>query len=217
MDISDDLGQTFYGILGYDAVDAMNKMSANDNQSTRRDFVRTAFAAIEGWLWNYRQKVQSTIGTVRDFSALEKSAFAETSYIISETGKLRDQTRFTPMATMFRFVTRIAEEQYGEQLVDFGSSEWKNFVYAIAIRNRVTHPKTIMDLTLSDVDIATVKAALLWFFEMVVTGSEKLKLLLDDHLQSMREVSQALAAGDPAMLELYNAVLESRDNNAPTL
>ena len=38
MDISDDLGQTFYGILGYDAVDAMNKMDANDSQSTRRDF-----------------------------------------------------------------------------------------------------------------------------------------------------------------------------------
>ena len=86
----------------------------------------------------------------------------------------------------------------------------EKFVYAIAIRNRVTHPKTIMDLTLSDVDIATVKAALLWFFEMVVTGSEKLKLLLDDHLQSMREVGEALAAGDPAMLELYNSVLESR-------
>jgi hypothetical protein len=212
MDISDDLGRTFYGILGYDAVDAMNKMGANDSQSARRDFVRTAFAAIEGWLWNYRQEVRSTLSAVRELSALEESAFAETSYAISDTGRLREQMRFTSMATMFRFVTRLAEEQYGEQLVDFGSSDWKNFIHAIAIRNRVTHPKSITDLTLPDFDIATVKAALLWFFEMVVTGSEKLKFLLDDHLNVMREVSDAIAAGDPATLELYNSVLESRNN-----
>lgn len=209
--MSDGLGRTFYGILGYDAVDAMNRMGANDSQSVRRDFVRTAFAAIEGWLWNYRQEVQFTISAVRDFSALEESAFAETSYMISESGKLREQLRFTSTATMFRFVTRIAEEQYGEPLVDFTSSDWQNFVDAIAIRNRVTHPKSITDLKLSDFDIATVKAALLWLFNMVVSGSEKLKLMLDEHLHSMREVSEALAAGDPAMLELYNLVLESRD------
>jgi hypothetical protein len=186
----------------------MNKMDANDCQSTRRDFVRTAFAAIEGWLWNYKQEVQSAIGTVREFSAFEEAALSETSYLITDTGKLRAQTRFTPIATMFRFVTRTAEEQYGATLVDFETSDWKNFNDAIAIRNRITHPKSIPDLTLSERDIAAVKNALLWLFDVVVATMEKLKLMLEDHLVSLREVSEALIAGDPNMLRFYKSVLE---------
>jgi hypothetical protein len=205
------VGQTFYGILGYDAVDAMARMEGNDNQSSRRDFVRAAFAAIEGWLWNYRQQVHETIGAVREFSSLEEAAFAEKSYTVSDTGKLHEQIRFLPATTMFRFVTRIAEEQYGGQLVDFSSSNWTNFKSSIAVRNRITHPKTIEDLMLSDADIANVEAALLWLFEVVVEGSEKLKLLLANHVLSLREVVDALVNGDPAMLELYNVALENRD------
>ena len=206
--MSENLGRTFCGVLGYDALEAMNKMDANDCQSTRRDFVRTAFAAIEGWLWNYKQEVQSAVGTVREFSALEEAALSETSYLITDTGKLRAQTRFTPIATMFRFVTRTAEEQYGATLVDFETSDWKNFNDAIAIRNRITHPKSIPDLTLSERDIAAVKNALLWLFDMVVTAMEKLKLMLEEYLASLREVGDALIAGDPNMLRFYQSVLE---------
>jgi hypothetical protein len=209
--MGDNLGRTFCGVLGYDALEAMNKMDVNDCQSTRRDFVRTAFAAIEGWLWYYKQEVQSTIGTVRAFSALEEAALSETSYLITDTGKLRAQTRFTAMATMFRFVTRIAEQQYGGPLVDFQTSDWKNFNDAIAIRNRITHPKNIPDLTLSERDIMVVKNALLWLVEIVVTTMEKLKLMLEDHLASFREVSEALIAGDPDMLRLYKTALDGTE------
>lgn len=209
--MSSNLGQTFCGVLGYDALEAMNKMDANDCQSTRRDFVRTAFAAIEGWLWNYKQEVHSTIGAVREFSALEESALSETSYLITNTGKLRTQIRFMPMATLFRFVTRIAEEEYGARLVDFDGSDWKNFNDAIAIRNRITHPKSIPDLTLSEHDIAAVKNALLWLVEIVVTAMEKLTLMLEDHLASFREVTDALIAGDPNILRLYKTALEGAE------
>jgi hypothetical protein len=37
---------------------------------------------------------------------------------------------------------------------------------------------------------------------------EKLKLMLEDHLVSLREVSEALIAGDPNMLRFYKSVLE---------
>ena len=209
--MSDNLGQTFCGVLGYDALEAMNKMDANDCQSTRRDFVRAAFAAIEGWLGTYKQEVQSTIGAVREFSALEDAALSETSYLISDTGKLRTQIRFTPMATLFRFVTRIAEQEYGARLVDFDAPDWKNFKDAIAIRNRITHPKSIPDLTLSEHDITAVKNALLWLVEIVVTAMEKLKLMLEDHLASFREVTDALIAGDTNILRLYKTALEGAE------
>ena len=204
-----ELARTFYGVLGYDVVDAMERMKENDCQSSRRDFVRSAFAAIEGWLWKYRQSIQSTIGSVRDLSPIEASAFAETSYTISDSGKLREQVRFAPMTVMLRFITRIAEAECGEQLIDFSSADWTNFNQAIGTRNRITHPKVVQDLTLSDEDIAVVHAGLLWLFGVVVNGSEKLNLLLVDHVQSMREISAALSAGDSSMLALYNSVLES--------
>jgi hypothetical protein len=206
---NNELARNFYGILGYDAAYAMERMKENDCQSSRRDFVRSAFAAIEGWIWEYRQSIQSTIGSVRDLSPIEESAFAETSYTISDSGKLREQVRFVPMTVMLRFITRIAEEECCQQLIDFSSVDWTNFNQAIGIRNRITHPKVITDLMLSDADIAEVKAALLWLFGAVATGSEKLNLILVDHVQSMKEISDALSAGDSSMLKLYNMVVEN--------
>jgi hypothetical protein len=203
-----DIEETFYGLLAYDAAEAISKMDANDNQATRREFVRTAFAAVEGWLWDYRQFVQATIEKIRDLSTLEKSALSETSYSISETGKLREQLRFVPMTIMFRFVTRLAEEECGHQIVDFGSVEWQRFLHSLAIRNRITHPKNLKDLTISDADIESVRDSLLWFFELNVLGREKLVSTLEEHLASMRAVGAALAKGNPAMLELYSQVLE---------
>ncbi|MFN0045045.1 MAG: hypothetical protein ACKVOS_01075 [Sphingorhabdus sp.] len=207
--INNSLGQTFCGVLGYDALEAMIKMEANESQPARRDFVRTAFAAIEGWLWLYRQNIQEMVASIRGLTPLERSAFEEKSFGINETGQLKEQERFVPLTAMFRFVVKLAEKEFGERLIDFSSADWQNFNHAIRIRNRITHPKTIEDLNLSKQDIELVRGALLWAFANVVTGSEQAQLALTNHIGSMREVLDSLATGNAETMALYKAVLNS--------
>lgn len=209
MMINNSLGQTFCGVLGYDALEAMIKMEANESQPARRDFVRTAFAAIEGWLWLYRQNIQEMVASIRGLTPLERSAFEEKSFGINETGQLKEQERFVPLTAMFRFVVKLAEKEFGERLIDFSSADWQNFNHAIRIRNRITHPKTIEDLNLSKQDIELVRGALLWTFANVVTGSEQAQLALTNHIGSMREVLDSLATGNAETMALYKAVLNS--------
>lgn len=208
MNIDRDLDQTFCGILGYDALEAMVKMDSDSRQSTRRNFVRAAFAAIEGWLWTYRQNVQEMLETIRDLSHLEKAAFAEKSFYISSSGKLQDQVKFVPAADMFRFVTRTLEEELGERLIDFASAEWQSFNKAFIVRHRITHPKEIGDLALSDQEIELVRNTLLWFFHMVVSGIEKTQSTLVQHASILREFLDDLRSGNAAAFDVYNNGVE---------
>lgn len=204
--------ETFMGVLAYDVLVTLRRMKANDDQAARRDFVRTVFAAIEGWIFDYRQGVQESLGNIRDLSPAEEAAFAEATYALSETGKLRKQTRFFPMTAMFRFATRLVEQECGQSIVDFSSAEWQKFGEATVIRNRVTHPKGIDDLHISLDEIATVQAAYEWLLTAIFDVESQLKTKLVIHLRILTEVVEALKSGDPAMLELYNKALETGDS-----
>lgn len=210
--IPDGFRETFMGVLAYDIILALRRMKANDDQAARRDFVRTVFAAIEGWLLDYRQGVQESIANIRDLSSAEEAAFAEVTYTLTETGKLREQTRFFLMTTMFRFATRLVEQECGQTIVDFSSTEWQKFSEAIAIRNRVTHPKSINDLNISADEIATVQAAYEWLLTAIFDVESQLTTKLAIHLKVLKEVVEALKSGDPAMLELYNRALDAGDS-----
>lgn len=207
--IPDGFRETFMGMLAYDIILALRRMKSNDDQAARRDFVRTVFAAIEGWILDYRQGIQESIGNIRDLSTSEEATFAEVTFTLTETGKLREQTRFIPVAPMFRFATRLVEQECGRHIVDFSSKEWQKFNEAIAIRNRVTHPKSIGDLNISAVDIATVQTAYEWLLTAIFDVESQLKTELAIYLKNLEEVVEALKAGDPAMLELYSKVLDS--------
>jgi hypothetical protein len=207
----DTFRRSFVGILAYDIVLSMQRMEQDDNQANRRDFVRSSFAAIEGWLWDFRLKAQSTLGDVRNFSPAEQATLVEKSFTIGSNGKLIEQIRYYPMTTMFRFIVRLAEEEFGNVLVDFGSSDWQAFNEAIDIRNRITHPKDIDDFSISDAEIEMVWSSTVWLMATIERVLESLNIVFAAHVQTMREVLAALKVGDPKMLALYNAALETRD------
>jgi hypothetical protein len=207
----DEFRETFMGLLAYDIILALRRMKANDDQAARRDYVRTVFAAVEGWILEYRQRVQDDVGNIRNLSSAEEAVFAEKTFAITETGKLREQTRFFPTTTMFRFATRLVEQEWGEPIVDFSSKGWQKFNEATAIRNRVTHPKCTNDLSISTTEIATVQAAYEWLLTAIFDVESRLKTQLAIHLRTLTEVVEALKAGDPAMLELYNRALDRED------
>jgi FlaG/FlaF family flagellin (archaellin) len=180
-------------------------------QAHKRNSVRTIFTAIEGLSWLYREDIRSTANTIDPLSPLMELAFTETSYFVNEKGHVQEQTRFISMPAMIRLASRVAEQICPKLKIDFGVTGWTDLQLAIKVRNRVTHPKSISDLQVSDGDIEISKSALLWFLELTNDVMEATLSASTQYLSELRFITEKMKAGDEKILEQYRAVLmESR-------
>jgi hypothetical protein len=201
------LNDSFMGILIHDVIAALERREANDDQTSRRDLVRTTFAAIEGVVWIYREDVRSVANTIEPLSPIVELAFAEKTYSVDERGYVQEQPRFISMSAMIRLASRVAEQICPELKIDFGVSGWTDLQLAIKVRNRITHPKNISDLDVTNGDIKITESALLWFLNLQVNVmSATLSASIQYH-SKFRILLQKLKAGDEKVLAQYRAVL----------
>lgn len=146
--------ESFVGILVSDVIAVKSRQSEADTQQSRRELIRTVFAAVEGLVWVYRGHIVTAAQHIDALNPEEEIVLSETSYQITEQGKVVAQPRFTSLPAMIRLITRLANRVSPEFDVAFDTSDWEGFRRAIAIRNRVTHPKSESDLRIGDADIA---------------------------------------------------------------
>jgi hypothetical protein len=200
---AEELRTTFLGMLAYDVLVVAERLEIDDNQTSRCDFIRTLFAAIEGSVWQFREHVRSIAADLDKLPPILAMAFAETSYSVTEAGKLIEQQRFIPLQTMIRFATNIAKELTPELEIDFSGSGWADLKQTIAIRNRITHPKGISDLTVSSEDTKTAWSGLIWLLDHVARTMEATSAVYADDLKELKVLVAELKAGDPIALEAY--------------
>ena len=149
---------------------AVQKLAAiKEDQFTRRTAVRTAFALIEAMSFQMRRGIllcmflESRRTLKLDLHLL--SLLAENTPTISSTGKITKRKQQQPMVPHIAFALRQAVELSGvdaDQL--FGDNGWNEFKKAIALRHRLTHPKSKDDLQVSDEDCEYVGKGLTWFW-----------------------------------------------------
>lgn len=201
--INDD---SFLKTLIQDIGAALSRNEAADNQASRRDTIRTAFAVIEGLVWIFREEIVATAEQTYGLDDDEKSVLQERQLSVSNVGKISAQARFLPLTTTIRLVARIASRINGIEHFDFGGADWDNFRQAISIRHRVTHPKSANDLHVSNADVELVTGALFWFLDM---HAKVLGQTVETHkryLGQLDEVFEKLKEGDPEITGLYNAL-----------
>jgi hypothetical protein len=201
----------FLLILLHDVGAAISRREIDDTQSTRRDTIRTAFAAIEGMVWIFREHVIGTAEGTYGLEDNEKLILQERQLSVSEQGKITQQSRYLPLPTTVRFIARIASRLNGVDHFDFGESDWEGFRQAISIRNRITHPKSAEDMHVSNADVEQVFDALYWFFEKLTEVMAKSVETQKRYLGEFKDVFEKLQSGDPEMKALYQAI---RDREA---
>jgi hypothetical protein len=201
------LESSFLGMLVGDVADAMERQRKSNTQAAKRNLVRTAFSAVEGLAWVFREHVMDAAEGTYGLEPDEQHALAEMAYSVSDQGKVYGQQRFIPLLSMIRLIARIGERVTAEPgppaTIDFSGSDWDNFRKSLNIRNRITHPKSRNDLVLTDDDIATSQAALFWFLDATSAVMEATNRASLDYLGKFHEVFQLLRNGDPATLALY--------------
>jgi hypothetical protein len=198
-----DIRESFIGMLISDVIEALKRAEKNDTQGARRNLIRVLFAAIEGLVWELREHVQSIAKNIDELPMLIELALNETSYSVSNNGEVFSQHRFLPLDTNVRLATAVAQRICPALICDFGTSGWKDFKRAMSVRHRVTHPKTIADLSITDDEIAIAKTGFAWLMQHTEMVERETVDAARSHLNDLAQLVKALISGDPAALALY--------------
>lgn len=188
-----------------DAILAITGSESLKTQSSKRNLIRTTYAAIEGIAWLLADHVASIARDTDNISAAEQMALTEKSYQVTRQGKVREQTRFIPLPSLIRLSTTIARRVDRTFEVDFDQPEWQRFVQGLEVRNRITHPKSIDDLSVDDSDVANTIAALHWMLELTANAMATTTSALREYTNQLSQVILGLKAGDSAIWAEYLA------------
>lgn len=150
-----------------DALWAEKALEANDSQATRRAYVRSVFAVMEGTVWILKTTILSAAGRAENRHFLKRGEYellSDKSYELKNNGQVREQTKYLRLHENVRFTYSIIERYTGTSLsLGVNTSDWNDFLRAIEVRNRVTHPKTAAEFSISDDEIQFCKGVTSWF------------------------------------------------------
>lgn len=148
-----------------------------ESEEIRRIVIRSLFSIIEGMC--YRMKVNAfLIGRLREieFTKEELAMINEETYYLNEKGEARIRDFFPSLKSNLRFAFKILAKVFKSDFeLVIENAGFENFQKAIDIRNRITHPKGIKDLDISQNDFNNVLRAYGWFISNMRKLSEKIE------------------------------------------
>ena len=204
---ADALLESFASILISDVRTAMQRFDSDQSQQVRRDMIRTLLAAIEGYVWLYREHVIEAARSMDALTLKEEVALSEASYQVTEQGKIAEQPRYLSMLAAFRLITRIASRLDSDLTIRFDTGDWERLRTAIAIRNRIMHPKQRSDLEISDQDLASAQNAFFWLLDTAVAAMEATNAALSRYNAECRGILSDLSDDNPEVWAEYREAI----------
>ena len=140
---------------------------ANLPMMQRRMLVRSIFAYIEALTYAIKQ---SSLGTSRRSpTAGELSMVEETAFELNDNGSLtttRNKVRLFPnIRFAFNFYASLAGYTFS---LDCSGKGWQNLTASAKVRDRLMHPKSVVDLEVSAEEIRSALDAFFWFQHQII-------------------------------------------------
>ncbi len=137
----------------------------NLNQFWRRTIVRTIFALVEGISHQYKKvALQISEITQVEFSDAEITLLKELSYSLNARGEAdTSKAKLRTVDNMLFSIKMFAKSCSQNFDIDKSGNDWQCFKNALKIRDRITHPKNIADLEITDDEMPTILNAGAWF------------------------------------------------------
>jgi hypothetical protein len=153
----------FLTTLAEDTQEAARRCRSQDTPVHRREFIRSLFAAAEGFAWHLKRDVFAH--TEVRLADHERAALREETYTVSDNGNVKVQTRFLPLISSLRLAIRIVQRYRSTYVIDFNDKGWDGLVKSVEVRNRLVHPKTIDDLAVTNEEVERASAGLDWLMK----------------------------------------------------
>ena len=143
------------------------------DQFCRRTLVRTLFAMIEGAVFALKQLIleeHRIIGKI-ELSPAERAILSEQAYDLKKSGVPRILSNYLKLKSNIKFTLPFYAHALGMSFEfdpPLGKEPgWGSLCQAIEKRNRLMHPKSQDDLTVSDGDLDDTLSAASWFIEQL--------------------------------------------------
>jgi hypothetical protein len=178
----------FFSVLLGDIVAILEKENTNGPRE-RRSLIRATFAAVEGSLAELCEDLLTM--AARGLTESQNMALRQESIRVEENGSIKVINVWQPLKTRVRLVTEIVKRLHPEHAINFGDRGWQQLIQGLDTRDRVTHPKNLTDLDVSDEDCNTALDGMNWFLLHVIhPGNKGIGVHLLAHLKALE-----LAAG----------------------
>ncbi len=156
--------------MARDVMDAEVTMETRGAAHERRNYVRALFAYIEGSVFLIKQTAFSRAILSRFPLTLgEYAIMKEETYSLDRAGRVQVQDKFVNLAANLRFTVGCVNRIFDSNLsVNETSHHWSDFLRAIEIRDRITHPKGLAEFEVSEAEIQLCQRVCDdWFSELV--------------------------------------------------
>lgn len=136
------------------------------SQLDRRNYVRSLWAAYEGFLVDLRESTARLL--VSRYVQSESWEIHKLSPLLDETPRLSSTGRIDlepsrqPFLPLFAYTIRMYAEIVGVNEDFFGSNGWMQFKRAVKLRHRLTHPKRGESFEVTDADIRCLEESREW-------------------------------------------------------
>jgi hypothetical protein len=156
-----------------DLVQCEELLSRSDTQFARRAFVRAAFAFNEGFLyWLKGRVLQWLLGKGWQTGTLEISKIGllgDDLFRPNGQGRIEAEPNRLPFLNYCAFVLRTAAECEDVDPVRlFSDNGWREMQRSLAVRHRITHPKSPEELSLTGEELDSVREAHRWLLNCLV-------------------------------------------------
>jgi len=137
------------------------------SQPFRRLFVRSCWAMIEGEVFCLKQfALRACELGGKSLSANEHTFLSEIRIIVDENGIAELERVHERTLSNLKQTLKIAVCKFeSEWTPDFSGQDWRALSCSLKLRHRITHPKTVGELMISDSELDIHKDAFTWFLK----------------------------------------------------
>jgi hypothetical protein len=173
-------------VLGFDPSSPPEERPCFDlariSGTRRRLFVRSVFASIEASVYALKQEALSAPEAASRLSDAERALCSEQAFDLNDGGDVVARPAKLRFLPNLRFAFAVSAKVLGqESRLQTGDPRWEALTRSVKLRDRLTHPKRLADLTVTDAEFGDCLVVLVWF-EVLMTGA------LIDHL--MRDIEK---------------------------
>jgi len=172
-------------VLIDDLLAAIRRPTTEDNHT--RELVRAAFVAVEGFQSSLQRDLLEA--GQDQLSAAEVALLKEEGYTLKESGEVRIVPACLPLKQRVKLTTRIVARLRPECHIDFVEKGWQQLLASLDVRNRLTHPKTRLDMDVTETELVTALAGAAWWIINIVNV---LRVGVNAHCEN-RESARRLA------------------------
>jgi hypothetical protein len=132
-----------------------------ESDAIRRLYVRVFITQIESTVARIKNDVLQGDAKI---TAAERAILSDVTFDLNDKGEPYERQLHPPLLSSIRFAFRIFGKTNGLAFQpDYTKGGWQDMQAVLRIRNRLTHPKNVEQMKVSNQDLRMVDAAELWF------------------------------------------------------